>query len=79
MNSDSDVSDLPLATHTHVLGADIAVAQRDCHRHEYSGHRTRETAVRIDPFTGKITQQSQRRYIAAWARRTIERPTMEVA
>lgn len=71
------VEDLPIYTHTYVLGADIGVAQRSCHKHVYRGHRLRDDAVEVDPYVGKITQQRSRNYLAAWARRTIERPEME--
>lgn len=67
--------DLPLYTHTYVLGADIGVAQRACHLHKYRGHTSRKTAVSVDPYVGKRPQQRCRTYLAAWARRTIERPT----
>lgn len=70
----SEGVELPMHTHAYVLGAAIGVAQRDCHRHEYQGHRTRETAVKVDAYEGRIHQQRSRKYLAAWARRTIERP-----
>jgi hypothetical protein len=69
----TDPSDLPIYTHTYVLGADIGVAQRDTHRHEYSGHRSRESAVSVEAYQGERRQQPCRRYVAAWARRTIEK------
>ncbi len=36
-SSRTECEDLPHHTHTYVLGADIRVAQRDCHQHEYRG------------------------------------------
>lgn len=66
---------IPIYTHTYVLGADIGVDQRACHTHDYRG-RTRETAVSVEPYVGKRHQQPCRTYLAAWARRTIERPNV---
>jgi hypothetical protein len=63
--------ELPIYTHEYVLGADIGVPQRDTHRHEYKGHWTRETAVEIEAYEGKLRQQRQRHYLARWARRNL--------
>lgn len=71
-----DPKDLPILTHEFVLGANIAVSQRDTERGEYTGATTRERAVTVDPYYGQITRTRSRHYIAAWARRTIERPEM---
>lgn len=66
----TDADDLPLSTHHLVLGADVHVKQRATHTHDYA--RTREKSVRVEPYTGKpFTQQRQRAYLAAWARRTL--------
>lgn len=64
-----DNDDLPIYTHEYILGADVGVAQRDTIRHEYNGYRKRESAVQVDPYQGK--SQAQRRYLAAWARRSL--------
>lgn len=74
MSADADPDDLPLLTHEQVLGADIAVSQRDCERGEYMGHNTRERSVEVRAYTAGPGQDACRRYLAAWARRTIGRP-----
>lgn len=68
---ESDLSDIPLSTYESVLGAEIRVNQRATITHEYPGHGTRETAVRIYPALDWHYLSRNRRYIAAWARRTL--------
>lgn len=78
MSADPDPEDLPIYTHHYVLGADIGVAQADTHTHDYSGHRTRETAVDVTAYGSDRTRdRRQRRYLAAWARRNLFRTQMQ--
>lgn len=75
MTASPDPTDLPLATHALVLGADIQVDQRATYTHEYRGHGDRADAVDVNPYDGTGPyRKAQRAYLAAWARRTIERP-----
>lgn len=62
---------IPTYTHEYVLGADIGVSQRDTMTHEYRGHKTRESSVEVEAYQGKLRQQRQRRYLTAWARRSL--------
>jgi hypothetical protein len=72
------MTDLPLSTHELVLGADIDVWHRATETHDYPGHLTRESSVRVHAYGGgRANRGLCRRYLAAWARRTIERPTTE--
>jgi hypothetical protein len=70
------VDDLPMYTHTHVLGCDIGVAQQDTERGVYSGHRTRERAVEVLAYGSDLRADRAhcRRYLAAWARRSLFSP-----
>jgi len=68
--------DLPLATHTRVLGVDITECQRanwyEAHEGRYRGGLA-GTKIRAVGSDKPYIDGRDRRYIAAWARRTLFR------
>lgn len=69
-------SDLPILTHTRLLGVDIAVHQEDMWR-EVHGDGGNSAAVRnglveiTRPGVDRRLSVKDRRYLAAWARRNL--------
>lgn len=69
-----DYNSLPIATHTRVLGADITVYQRANYQQVHEGrHNGGLYGVDIEATGERQVRQRDRKYIAAWARRTLFR------
>jgi hypothetical protein len=70
---DIESSDLPLVTHTTVLGVDVAVHQEAiwAEVHEDGYDRGLQADVEFTTWQGEILHQNLRHELAAWARRNL--------